>query len=116
MKCKIDHSDEDSIPQFLCVACNPRRVGHNQGPRLEAVWVDPVEQRQRELRAAQAETAKARRQDALTKHLQKIEDEHPGEEWDRKAKMWKRTERSMAKYEAKLLAEFEATAVEEKAA
>ena len=74
-----------------------------------AQWVDPVEARQRELRAAQAATAKAKRQSALAKHLLKIEDEHPGEEWDRKNKMWIRTERSMAKYEARLQAEFEAT-------
>jgi hypothetical protein len=108
MQCKIDHSDDGMIPRFLCRVCSPIRIGHNHGPRLQANWVDPVEQRQRELRAAQAETAKARREVALAKHLQKIEDEHPGEEWDRKAKMWKRTDRSMAKYEAKLLAEFEA--------
>src|SRR5262245_34173295 len=111
MNCKIDHDDKHdlTIPKFLCVTCNPRKGGPSS-QRLQAVWIDPVEQRQRELRAAQAETAKAAKKAALAKHLQKIEDEHPGEEWDRKAKMWKRTERSMAKYEAKLQAEFEAAA------
>jgi hypothetical protein len=108
MHCKIDHDDDLSIPQFLCVACNPGRIGSNGGPRLVAQWVDPIEARQRELRAAQAATVKAKRQATLAKHLQKIEDEHPGEEWDRKNKMWKRTDRSMAKYEAKLQAELEA--------
>ena len=46
----------------------------------------------------------------------RIRRELPGEEWDRKNKMWKRTARSMAKYEAKLLAEFEAGAAEEEIA
>jgi hypothetical protein len=113
MNCKLKHDDEDGIPAFLCVTCNPRRKVA-KATRLQAVWVDPVEERQRELRAAQAETAKARQKVALAKHLQKIEDEHPGEEWDRKNKMWVRTKRSMAKYEAKLQAEFEAAAKQEK--
>jgi len=108
MTCKIDHNDS-TIPQFLCVACNPRKGG-SSGPRLVAEWVDPIAARQQEIRAAQAASVKAKREVALAKHLQKIEDEHPGEEWDRKAKMWKRTDRAMAKYEAKLLAEFEAAA------
>lgn len=115
MNCKIDH-DNSTIPAFLCVTCNPRRIGSNRGPRLVAEWVDPVEVRQREIRAAQAAAAKAKREIALAKYLQKIEDEHPGEEWDRKAKMWKRTKRSMAKYEAKLRAEFEAAADKEEIA
>lgn len=118
MTCKINHDDkhELTIPKFLCVTCNPRTAGPS-GPRLVAQWVDPVEERQRQLRAAQAATAKAKREVALAKHLRKIEDAHPGEEWDRKNQMWKRTARSMAKYEAKLLAEFEAgTEAEEIAA
>jgi len=118
MNCKIDHDSKDdwTIPKFLCRACNPVRIGHNRGPQLVSGWVDPVEARQRELREAQAASAKAKREAALTKHLQKIEDQHPGEEWDRKQKAWVRTDRSMAKYEAKLLAEFEASAAVEIAA
>ena len=110
MKCKIDHTDMSNwaIPKFLCRTCTPV-TGKTSGPRLVAQWADPVEQRQRQLREAQAATVKAKREAALAKHLQKIEDQHPGEEWDRKNKMWVRTERSMAKYEAKLLAEFEAS-------
>src|ERR1700741_4730003 len=116
MQCKIDHDDKPSlvIPKFLCRTCNPLTA--SSGPRLVAQWVDPVQERQRQLREAQAATAKVRREAALAKHLRKIEDEHPGEEWDRKNKMWKRTARSMAKYEAKLLAEFEAGAAEEEIA
>src|ERR1700751_2882023 len=114
MQCKIDHDDSLSIPKFLCFACTPRATA--AGPRLVAQWVDPVQERQRQLREAQAATAQAKREAALAKHLRKIEDEHPGEEWDRKNKMWKRTARSMAKYEAKLLAEFEAGAAEEEIA
>jgi hypothetical protein len=112
MKCKLDHSEDGMIPQFLCVTCNPRRIGSNFGPPLVAEWVDPVAVRQRELREAQAAAAKAKKKEALASHLQKIEDDHPGEEWDRKNKMWKRTKRSMARYEAKLKAEFEAAAKE----
>lgn len=110
MTCKIDHDGQDewTIPKFLCRTCNPS-IGTAFKPRLVAQWVDPVEARQRELRAAQAAAAKTKREAALASHLRKIEDEHPGEEWDRKNKIWKRTERSMAKYEAKLLAEFEAS-------
>ena len=109
MHCKIDHDTDDrAIPKFLCRTCNPVTATAS-GPRLVAKWVDPVQQRQRELREAQAATVKAKREATLKKHLLKIEDEHAGEEWDRKNKIWKRTERSMAKYEAKLLAEFEAS-------
>lgn len=108
MTCKIDHDNDTlTIPRFLCRTCNPLPAS-SSGPRLVAQWVDPVEQQQRELREAQAATAQAKREAALAKHLRKIEDAHPGEEWDRKNKMWIRTERSMAKYEAKLRAEFEA--------
>lgn len=118
MKCKIDHDDKGNwvIPKFLCRTCTPV-TGKANGPRLVAQWADPVEQRQRELREAQAASVKAKKEAALAKHLQKIEDQHPGQEWDRKNKMWIRTERSMAKYEAKLQAEFEAaTKAEEVAA
>jgi len=111
MNCKIDHDSKDdwAIPKFLCRACTP--VKSTIGPRLVAAqWVDPVEARQRELRAAQAASAKAKRETALAKHLQKIEDEHPGEEWDRKQKAWVRTDRTMSKYDAKLRAEFETNA------
>jgi len=115
--CKINHDDGDelTIPRFLCVTCTPRRIGHNHGPRLGVDWVDPVEQRQRELRAAQAETAKAKRTAALEKHKQNIADRHAGEEWNRKLGCWERTDRSMAKYEAQLQAEFEAAKAEEAA-
>lgn len=112
MTCKIDHDDKNNltIPRFLCGICTPRTTAASR-PRLATRWVDPVEARQRELRAAQAATIKAKRAAALAKYLRKIEDEHAGEEWDRKSKMWIRTKRSMAKHEARLLAEFEASAV-----
>jgi len=110
MNCKINHDDPDcTVPKWLCRTCTPRKATAS-GPRLVAQWIDPIEQRQQEIRAAQAASVKAKREAALAKHLQKIEDEHPGEEWDRKAKMWKRTARSMAKCEAKLQAECEAAA------
>ena len=116
MHCKIDHDGDGMIPKFLCRTCNPVTATAS-GPRLVTQWVDPVQERQRQLREAQAATVKAKREVALAKHLQKIEDQHPGEEWDRKQKAWVRTERSMAKYEAKLLAEFEAnTAAKEEIA
>lgn len=118
MHCKIDHDSKDewTIPKFLCRTCTPV-TAKATGPRLVTHWVDPVEARQQALRAAQAASKKTKREAALAKHLQKIEDQHPGEEWDRKQKTWVRTERSMAKYEAKLQAEFEAaTKAEEIAA
>ena len=114
--CKINHDDGDelTIPRFLCVHCSPRKEAPT-GQRPATNWVDPVEQRQRELRAAQAETAKAKRTAALEKHKQNIADRHAGEEWNRKLGCWERTDRSMAKYEAQLQAEFEAAKAEEAA-
>lgn len=97
--------DELSIPDFLRVE-NRTGVVPDHVACITA-YVDPVTQRQNELRAAHAAADKAKREQALARHLRKIEDEHPGEEWDRKAKMWKRTDRAMAKYEARLQAEFE---------
>lgn len=117
MNCKFNHDEDGMIPRFLCRVCNPHKPAAAKAkPQLVAQWVDPVEARQRELQAMQQATAQRKSKAALAKHLQRIDDEHAGEEYDRKAKMWKRTKRSMAKYHAKLRAEFEAEAAKQEEA
>lgn len=98
--------DDLSIPDFLKVQ---NRTGFvSEQSTVTDTYVDPVMQRQREIRAAWAEQDKIKRAAGLEKYKQQIADRHAGEEWNPKTKMWVRTPRSMAKLQAQQEAEFAA--------
>jgi hypothetical protein len=92
MTCKIDHTDPDGIPDFLCRTCNPLIRAHEAGEPGPSAYLrgphdaDYVQDRQAKLRAAQAATREEKRKASLAKHL----DNHKFEKWDAKAGMWVR--------------------------
>lgn len=102
MQCKIKHEDDD-IPEFLCRTCHPELNASGPLTGNATAALDPVEERQRTLRAAQQRTQKTKRAAALQKHL----DAHTFDTWDAKNKVWERDEKKIAAYNAQLEAEFE---------
>jgi hypothetical protein len=96
--------DDLSIPVFLKVENRTGVSKRSSGSASK--YVCPVEQRQRELRAAQEATRKAERAKRLQKHLQNIADHHAGEEYNATLGCWERTDRAMAKLAAQHEAEF----------
>lgn len=97
--CTLDHSDPETIPQCLCVRCNPRptdlmtpaeRAAYYAAHPTTDIYrggnVDARQEAERETRARIAAERKEKRDASRITFLARMERE--GKVYDRKAKIW----------------------------
>jgi hypothetical protein len=102
----MNHADPDGIPRFLCRVCSPvsnaRAVSWpGAAETVETDFIDPIQERQEQLLEAQDAKRKAKREEALARHLNK----HMFEKWDAKAGLWVRDEDKINAHHAALEAD-----------
>ena len=101
MACNLDHSIEGTIPKFLCrLGCNPAPAEIKIDMPAAPAYVDPIAERQKELRAKFAEDRKAKKAKGREAFL--AGKAAAGERYDRKLKIWEVWDEEKMAYVPKL--------------
>lgn len=83
-----DEEDPLDIPAFLRVENRPDWGKRAEGVRRVDTFVDPVAQRQKELRDALNARKAERIKEKNARGFARMQEKHPNERYDRKRKIW----------------------------